>query len=56
MFMVHNKRHQDPIKHYTKEVESFKVSKLTWQLCNHGYDPILYTRESHKFWTMTLDL
>ena len=56
LFRVYNKRHRDPIKQYIKEAKSFKVGKLTWQLCNHDYNPTLYAKESHKIWTMTLDL
>lgn len=50
------KRHEDPVKHYTKEAKTFMVGKLIWQFCDHGHGPIVNAIEGSKFWNMTLDL
>lgn len=55
LFRVHSARHQDPPKCYINEVESFMISKLATQLCNHGHASILYVGDGYDFWTMALE-
>ena len=58
LFKVHNRRHHDPPKYDTKEIESFIVDKLAQQLCNM----VMTQYSMFFFWgggyckLMTLDL
>ena len=57
LFIVHNKRHHDLPKYYTKEAKKFTVGKLAQQLRNiYMTQYCMPGGGGYKFWTMSLDL
>ena len=46
---VQSRKHEYLSKYYSKEVESFTIDKLAWQLYDKGYHSIFYIGEGYIF-------